>query len=449
MRTGAIPNMSTKRTIPLSVLAVVTAAMSGVAPTKASEAVQSPRLAEVERRVAAGDRDAVGHFWADARRDGTPLVEPIRGDDAHVLATFVWKGTAETKDIVLMAQPDGIVRGRDPRSHLIRLAGTDIWYRTHVLPADAEFSYLFSVDPPGDDDRSLRSTTHEDPFNPRRYRILTGPIRSIAAMPAVPVDRWTFATGRPTAQLRHATLTSAVMPGRPERGLEIYTTPTAAPDPNLLVFLDSEVYTKAVRTPLIVDNLFAAGRIGPTVAVFVADGSGGDAWMTDTYFNDTFVAFVADELVPWVEREYHFKAKPARTVIVGDSIHGLAAAYAGLRRPGVFGRVISQSGSFWLNNRDADGGEPEWLARQFMTSTRPAHQMFCLDVGQMEFVANEADRVFPPFVPGSTSLLASNRHLRDILRLKGYPVRYIEVYADHEPLHWERTLPDALLAMVT
>jgi enterochelin esterase family protein len=45
-----------------------------------------------------------------------------------------------------------------------------------------------------------------------------------------------------------------------------------------------------------------------------------------------------------------------------------------------------------------------------------------------------------------TSLLAANRHLRDVLIAKGYAVRYEEVYCDHDPVRWRRALPDALIA---
>jgi enterochelin esterase family protein len=45
-----------------------------------------------------------------------------------------------------------------------------------------------------------------------------------------------------------------------------------------------------------------------------------------------------------------------------------------------------------------------------------------------------------------TTLLASNRHLRDILQLKGYRLRYVETPGNHEPVHWRRALPDALIA---
>ena len=430
-----------------AVALVIALGGSAHAPLASESPLESARLAEVARAVAQGDHRAIDQFWTDAQRQGTPIVEPIAGDPTHVLATFVWKGSSETKDVVLMAEVDGIAPLRDKRGHLVRLPETNIWYRSHRLPASAEFSYLFTENPAGDDMRSVRTALHEDPLNPRQYRILTGPVRSIATMPAVPKNPWIEETMAAKGAIRTAAIASPRLQNPTSRELTVYTTPGDIRNANLLVFLDAEAYTKSVPTPRILDNLYAAKKLGPTIAVFVPDGDG-TSWKDDTYFNDSYVAFLAEELVPWAQRTYGFAGDPRRTAIVGDSIHGLAAAYASFRYPRVFGRVISQSGSFWLNNRDADEGEPEWLTRQLLRA--PAHDapMFCLDVGQMEVVANDADRMFPPFVPGSTSLLAANRHLRDVLEAKGYAVHYIEVYGGHEPLRWKRTLPEAIIAVL-
>ncbi len=43
--------------------------------------------------------------------------------------------------------------------------------------------------------------------------------------------------------------------------------------------------------------------------------------------NDDFVAFLADELVPFMERSYNTVAFSERRLIVGDSYGGLIATY--------------------------------------------------------------------------------------------------------------------------
>ena len=49
---------------------------------------------------------------------------------------------------------------------------------------------------------------------------------------------------------------------------------------------------------------------------------------------------------------------------------------------------------------------------------------------------------------GGTTLLASNRHLRDVLMAKDYGIHYFEVYGDHDPVHWRRALPAALMVIL-
>lgn len=411
---------------------------------------ESPTMATLASRLGKSNATTLNEFWNTIEARHTPLIETIPGDDKHVLATFLWRGNPDTRDVVLMAQLNGIEMIHDPDSHLLRLDDTDVWYRTHRLPVDAEFSYMFSINPPDEyaigyaatAQKSLQATLVADPLNPLQYRILTGPVQSIARMPGVPENHWT--SNIDESALRQYVIHSALLTKAKDRKLWVFSTPGHRRNSNLLIVLDADIYMHAVPTPEIINALYLAGKIGPTVTLFVGEGDD-DTWLEDHYFSDAYVRFLAEEVVPWAQKQFNVTADRERTVIAGDSIEGMTGAFAALRRPDVFGKVISQSGSFWINNRDADGGEPEWLTRQF-AKNKPLDLFFCLDVGQMEFVRNDGDRIFSPFIPGETNLLASNRHLRDVLVAKGYRVRYTEVYADHEPLHWKRTLPDLLIA---
>ncbi len=52
-------------------------------------------------RVRAGDAAAEAAFWAEVEASGTPLIEPIAGDATHSLVTFLWRGEAETRQVLL------------------------------------------------------------------------------------------------------------------------------------------------------------------------------------------------------------------------------------------------------------------------------------------------------------------------------------------------------------
>ena len=146
-----------------------------------------------------------------------------------------------------------------------------------------------------------------------------------------------------------------------------------------------------------------------------------------------FADFLARELLPWARERYRVTSEPSRTVVAGSSYGGLAAAYAGFRYPDVFGNVLSQSGAFWW--RPESDTEHEWLIHQFVES-RCLPLWFYLDVGTFENGFKDP------------SMLVANRHMRDVLRAKGYPVTYAEYVGGHDYPCWEITLPHGLLALV-
>lgn len=412
---------------------------------------ESPRLAAVQRDISAGKASAQDEFWRMVDQQRAPILEKIPGDDKQVLATFVWKDTGDTKAVVLDARLNGVDPDGDPHSHMRRLPGTNIWYLSHHLPIDAEILYQFLVNPPEvsahQDGLALQRSARPDPFNPVRYPEESDqpfdpaqPWRtgSIAQMPAVAENPWlSRKPGVATGSTQERTVKSEFLKMANPRTVWVYRTPgLPGQNTNVLILLDGgTTYQYRIPTTAILDNLFAAHKIGPTVALFVDNG--GSARGLDMNFSDAFVKFLADELLPWAQREYKFKADPSHTTLGGDSLCGLIGAYAALRRPDVFGKVLSQSGAFqFRNSHDAGSEEPEWLARQFAQVPKN-NVFFYLDVGQLE------DRLEGN---GGTTLLAANRHLRDVLKTKGYNFRYVEVYADHNPVHWRRTLPEALIA---
>lgn len=186
-----------------------------------------------------------------------------------------------------------------------------------------------------------------------------------------------------------------------------------------------------IRAPTILDNLIAEGAIPPLVAVLVDSPER----MRELRYDDGFVAFVADELLPWARREGNATDDPRRTIAAWSSAGGLAAAFLAYRRPDVVGNVISQSGSFWWG-RDGEEGH-EWLTAR-LAEAPPRGVRFSLEAGLLETEA-------PLTALGAPSPLDANRRLRDVLGAR--VVRYEEFAGGHDYLCWQATFADGPSAL--
>ncbi|MGE9716533.1 enterochelin esterase domain-containing protein, partial [Escherichia coli] len=70
-------------------------------------------------------------FWQQIQQEGTPLVEPY--DNHNKRVTFLWQGAQS--NVYLLGSPAG---DHDP---LTRLANSDIWYRSYIVPNDTLMQY--------------------------------------------------------------------------------------------------------------------------------------------------------------------------------------------------------------------------------------------------------------------------------------------------------------------
>lgn len=414
----------------------------------------SPSIAALARQLRAGRHGALGAlevFWRGVAAAGAPLIEPDEDglSTGAALVTFLWRGDREGERVGVITQlaPRLCGTGAAPLRHL---EGSDVWYATFHAPRDVRTTYWLSVaagDSGVQQSRDAPETDaalawivdsrnwRRDPLNP--CATADRPPGSLLALADAPAPRWSAPRpGTPAGTLAPHTIPSEILGN--ERSGWVYTPPgfdRAAGPYDLLLLLDGWAYATCVPTAAILDNLIGAGLLPPTVALLIGNPNA-EARQRELGCHDPFVAFVADELVPWVRRDYAAAAEPERCVVGGSSRGGLAAAFVGLRRPDLFGGVLCQSGSFWFA---PDGEvEPEWLARQFAAEPRKPLR-FHLEVGLLE-VGEEGG--------GVPTMLTVSRHLRDVLRARGYAVDYREFSGGHDYSCWEVTLPDALLALL-
>jgi enterochelin esterase-like enzyme len=366
-------------------------------------------------------------------------LEPV---DDELGVTFAWRGEAERVAVV------GGFAGWRFEDNLMEQDGSGVWTRSYVLPRDVRTTYGFLPDPPDGLDwgADVWYAIRPDPLNPETFVFPGDPedpgferdaVLSIVEGPDAPPNAYAVEReGVPRGSVRTERFFSTLLGN--ERQVWPYTPPAeraAGPHPLLAVF-DGWAYTHLIPTPTILDNLIAEGAIPPVVAV-LANSLDGDTRMRELRYDDAFVAFLTDELLPWARREGNATDDPRRTIAAGSSAGGLTAAFAAYCRPDVFANVLSQSGAFWWGREGED--EREWLTNRLAESERLPVR-FSLDAGLFEHEPSLVDLEAP-------SLLDANRRLRDVLLARGYDVQYAEFAGGHDYFCWQATLADGLQAL--
>jgi enterochelin esterase family protein len=421
------------------ILLISAAAAFAQAPTYSPVGPEgSPRIAALREQIESGKAGAVDRFWNDVNQSGAPLIESIPGDPNNSLVTFVWHGDAETRNVVIL---DGVA-GFDAKDRMTRLADSDVWFKTYKVRSDARFAYNLSPNDTlesfddikaGDNDAMQKRLAmfQIDPLNPRRCPTTFGPHTaesSFVELPDAPPLVWNAPAAVDTrGKIETASIQSDFL--EVEKKLWVYTPRGFSKSGDrypLLLLFDGD--RNVMWIPRILDNLIAQKKIAPMVAVLI-DDSDPTTRGIELPCDPAFADFLAKELVPWTQKNYHTTLDAARTIVAGSSYGGLAAVFAALRYPNVFGNVVSLSGSFWWKPKNET--EPEWLTKQVAASAKLPLR-FYLEVGLME----------------GTPQIDQNRHMRDVLREKSYPVGYSEYDGGHAFLNWSGGMANGLLFLM-
>lgn len=225
-----------------------------------------------------------------------------------------------------------------------------------------------------------------------------------------------------------------------DRTAWVYTPPffdRSRPEPyDLLIAFDGADYVGTIPVPTILDNLLHAGKIAPTVAILIEDGSGAER-LGDLANRAQFASFMANEVVPWARQNWNVTKRADRTIVTGSSAGGLASAYVAFKHPELFGNVLAQSPAVWRGNEASNDPPYEWLTGQYRASPK-LPVVFWIEVG-----AGETAKVLRGAGP---VFIDANRRFRDVLAKKGYVVQYAEIEgAQHEPGHWRNQLADGVI----
>ena len=416
-----------------------------------ADADVSPRIQKITNQPEADI------FWKEIGRNGSPLIEPIKDDPVHRFTTSLWRGNADTQRVLLNFPNCSPIPGD---CFLHHVEGTDVWYRTLRLDHRLRTTYLLTPNapavPPGikiDDDLVSQVTvrSQRDPLNPKTIwdsakdpDLPSHHGSSVLEMPDAPLQLWADQrAGVPAGAIVKQEFASALL--KNTRSIFVYLPPGYSKNAqpyDLLVVFDGDTFIDVVPTPTTLDNLLSERRISPTVAVMVGNVNGRRG--TELPCNPTFAEFLNSELIPWLRRNYNVTRDPQRVTIGGCSYGGLAATCAAYRHPETFGNVLSQSGSYWWTpptdpekpDSFAPDADPSYVAQLFVNSPKLPVR-FYLDAGSLELDRDG----------NGSSILVTNRHLRDVLRAKGYRVFYQEFQGAHDYVSWRGTIADGLILL--
>ena len=355
--------------------------------------------------IDASQRDAVIEKFIAARH-GTPIIENQTrlvflardkdGQPPRIVGDFNnWATTPKGYDVNV--------------GKTTKLEGTSWSYLESTSYTNARLEYGFLFD----------KEYAVDPLNPRQVQAFAGP-RSEVRMPffvAQPeVDE---AGSAPKGEVIAETVVSRSLLGT--RRVWYYLPPGYAASTDTLYpvmyVLDGSNYVEKMDVPRVLDHLIANKSIPPVIAVFSEPGDRQEEYSR----NPKWRAFIANELVPSVDKRFRTFPTPDHRVILGSSLAAYGAIDLAVSTPSVFGLCAA-------------------IAPPVQTATVVSNQP----------AARAAVVSIKFFVMGGVydSMIDGARLLRTTLDEYQAPVTYLEVSEGHNTNTFRGHLDDALKALL-
>jgi glucoamylase len=186
----------------------------------------------------------------------------------------------------------------------------------------------------------------------------------------------------------------------------------------VLYLQDGTDYAERGRAAVQQENLVKAGKVKPFIMVFIDPRD-----RTKEYWaNDDWADFVANELVPEIDRRYLTIPNRDGRALLGASLGGITSVWIGLKHPDKFARIGGQSSSFWVDNE------------------RVVKELAKLDAAKTKFKFY--------FDDGVLEGVQDSRRVNVMLRAKGFPVAYKESVTGHTWTSWRDRLADAFIGLL-
>lgn len=302
-----------------------------------------------------------------------------------------------------------------------RVPGTDLWFLVIELPPRSRVEYKFEIQS-GGHARWIR-----DPLNPNLAHDPFG-ANSVAQAHGYDTPDWVHydAEARPGA-LEEVTLEKT--PFGDSRRLTIYLPARFRVTRRypLLVVHDGGDYLRFSALKTVLDNLIHRLEVAPMIVALTHPHD-----RLIEYANDpTHADFIVKTVVPYMEQHYPLFPAASSRCLMGASFGGVASLSTAWRHPGVFGRLLLQSGSFAFTDIGENRRGPAFdRVVSFVNAFREAP-------------GRPSERVF---VSCGTyeSLIYENRSMVPLLQTTGMEIRYEEARDGHNWENWRDRLREGL-----
>jgi enterochelin esterase-like enzyme len=350
-------------------------------------------------------REAVDAFIAG---NSFPIVEGSR-------ISFVYRGDADAVHLKHW------VFGLPSSQQLKRLDGTNLWHLTLEIPACSRVEYKLEIV------RGGRGEWIQDPLNPNRARDPFG-ANSVAHGTGYTVPEWI----QPDPEARPGTLDELRFDSQVfgRRGIALYLPARYRRSRRypLLVVHDGHDYLHYASLGTILDNLIHRREIPELIVALTSSPNRLGEYAADP----RHAKFIAEELVPNLERTLPLDARPQSRCLMGASFGAVASLTTALAHPGMFGRMLLQSGSFAFtdigdrNHRGALFDPIVAAMNHFRADPIAMSERVFVSCGMYE------------------SLIYENRSIVPLFTSTGMEVRYVEARDGHNWENWRDRLREGL-----
>ena len=350
-------------------------------------------------------QEQVGAFL---QREQFPLV-----DQSGV--TFVYAGSADA--VLLRCWISGLPTAQP----LERIENTELWALHLDLPENSRVEYKFERLSNGHGEWLI------DPLNPVKA---ADPFGANSVVQGFGYQRPHWTLDDPQARrgtLDELPINSAVFGERRDARIYLPARFRRSRRYPLLIVHDGDDYLRFAALRTVLDNLIHQLEIAPLI---VACTHSPDR-LNEYAGNECHARFIVEDLLPALRSRLPLEDTAETRGLMGASFGGVASLHTAWRNPGMFGRLLLQSGSFAFSDigahrRGAVFDPVVRFVNEFRKQPGVPTERIYMSCGIYE------------------SLIYENRSMLPLLRERGMEVRYDEVRDGHNWENWRDRLRTGL-----